>query len=222
MRIADLTVHSIESELFAENTYIIWRDGQTDCVVIDPGFQHELLIQYLKTEGLRPLAILNTHGHSDHIAGNDAMKQEWPDAPLVIGEGDAYKLTDPHANLSAPFGADLRSPPADRLVAEGHVIEFASMPFEVIETPGHSKGHVVFVHRTEPDLIFGGDVLFRGNVGRTDFFDGSFQELEHSIQQKLFKFDPQTIVFPGHGPPTQIGVEIEHNPVVGMPAGFTP
>ena len=220
MRIADLVIHSIESQLFAENTYIVSKDGQAGCLVIDPGFQHDQLISYLKEEGLQPLAILNTHGHSDHIAGNAAMKSEWPDIPLLIGEGDAYKLTDAEANLSAPFGAQLVSPPADKLLAESDRIEFADIPLEIIDTPGHSKGHVVFVYRATPSVIFGGDVLFHGGIGRTDFPDGDFGELAHSIQQKLFKFDDETVVLPGHGPPTKIGLEIEHNPFVGIPAGF--
>ena len=222
MRIADLTIHSIESQLFAENTYTICKDGQPDCLVIDPGFQHEELISYLREEGLVPLAILNTHGHSDHIAGNDAMKKVWPDCPLIIGKEDAYKLTDAEANLSAPFGSPLLSPPADQVVSEGDTIQFGDIKLEVLETPGHSKGHVVFVYRGTPNVIFGGDVLFHGSVGRTDFFDGSFAELAHSIQKKLFKFDPETVVFPGHGPATQIGLEIEHNPFVGIPSGYTP
>lgn len=222
MKIGDLSIHSIESQLFAENTYIVRRDGQTACVIVDPGFQVAELIAYLRTKGLEPAAILNTHGHSDHIAGNDAIKQAWPEIPLVIGRDDAYKLTDPEANLSAPFGASLLSPPADQTVAEGQVLEFGGIPFAVLETPGHSQGHVVFVCRGNPDLIFGGDVLFLGSVGRTDFFDGSFDELVHSIQEKLFKFPHDTIVFPGHGPPTQIGHEIERNPFVGVPAGFQP
>lgn len=222
VRIADLTIHAIESQLFAENAYILRREGQIDCVIVDPGFQHEQLIQYLKAESLRPSAILNTHGHSDHIAGNEAMKGEWPDIPLVIGRNDAYKLTDPQANLSAPFGAELISPPADLVVDEGQSIEFAGLKFDVIDTPGHSKGHVVFVYRGTPNVILGGDVLFHGGIGRTDFEDGSFPELQHSIQKKLFNFAPDTTVFPGHGPHTTIELEIAHNPFVGVPAGYQP
>jgi len=220
VRIENLVIESIESQPFAENTYIVGKEGQADCVIIDPGFQPELIVAYLKREQLRPVAILNTHGHSDHIAGNEAMKAEWPEIPLVIGKGDAYKLTDPDANLSAPFGASLISPPADREINEGDTIEYAGIPLEILETPGHSRGHIVFVFRSETNVIFGGDVLFHGGIGRTDFPDGDIGELTHSIQKKLFDFNDETVVFPGHGPPTKIGLEIEHNPFMGIPAGY--
>lgn len=220
MRIDNLNIESIESQLFAENTYVVSNEGQADCVVIDPGFQAEELVAHLKREQLNPVAILNTHGHSDHIAGNEAMKSEWPAIPLLIGKGDAYKLTDPEANLSAPFGASLVSPPADKELNEGDTLEYAGIPLEILDTPGHSRGHIVFVYRGDTNVIFGGDVLFHGGIGRTDFADGDFGELVHSIQKKLFEFDDQTVVFPGHGPPTKIGMEIENNPFVGMPAGY--
>src|SRR5205085_7789638 len=105
---------------------------------------------------------------ADHIGGNEALKQAYPDAPLVIGRDEARLLTDADANMSAPFGMPIVSPPADRLVQEGDVLDFAGIPLEVLEIPGHSPGHVVFVHRATPLVIFGGDVLFRGSVGRTD------------------------------------------------------
>lgn len=220
MKIGGLTIESIESQLFAENAYIVSKEGKTDCLVIDPGFQHAEIIDFVNQNNLAPLAILNTHGHSDHIAGNEALKQTWPDCPIIIGKQDAYKLTDPDANLSGPFGMPLLSPPADRQLVEGEEFDIAGIPLQVLETPGHSKGHIVFAHRSSPNLIFGGDVLFRFGVGRTDFFDGDFDELRDSIQLKLFRFPDETIVFPGHGPHTTIGAEIDHNPYVGIPAGF--
>ena len=220
MRFADLEIHSIESQLFAENTYTIWRNGQTDCLIVDPGLQAQELIEYLRAAKLEPAAILNTHGHSDHIAGNEVIKSAWPEAPLIIGEDDAYKLTDADANLSAPFGMPLLSPVADQTVAEGDVLEFAGISLKVLATPGHSKGHIVFLYEGSPTLVFGGDVLFRGSVGRTDFFDGSFEELRDSIHQKLFPLPADTVVFPGHGPETRVGDEIQFNPFVGVPAGY--
>ena len=221
MRIADLIVSSIESQPFAENTYVANRDGQADCVIVDPGFEPDKILDYIRSESLTPVAILNTHGHSDHIAGNAAIKQQWSEIPLVIGQGDAEKLTDPQLNLSAPFGVELISPPADQTVSEGDLLSFAGIELEVLETPGHSKGHVVFIYRNSPYVVFGGDVLFSGSIGRTDFPDGSFEQLRSSIQDKLFCLSPDSVVLPGHGPATSIEQEIASNPFVGAPAGYT-
>jgi glyoxylase-like metal-dependent hydrolase (beta-lactamase superfamily II) len=115
---------------------------------------------------------LNTHGHADHIAGNGAMKQAFPKAPLIIGENETVMLVDPKANLSAGYGVPLTSPAADRTVREGDLVEAAGMTFEVLDIPGHSPGHVVFLHRGRPCLVLGGDVLFRGSIGRDDFPGG--------------------------------------------------
>lgn len=222
--VADLSVHSIESMPFQENTYIAYRTGQAECLVIDPGFEPGKILDVLDQHKLQPKAILNTHGHSDHIAGNAAMKQKWPEIPLIIGHGDADKLTDPVKNLSRPFGGDLISPPADQTVQHGEVIEFASISLEVADTPGHCRGHVVFKYQsaTGPVIVFGGDVLFQGSVGRTDFPDGDTQALTNSIHRELFTLPADTIVFPGHGPATTVGAEIQGNPFVGIPAGYRP
>ena len=101
---AKLNLHTIVSMPFAENSYVAWLDGQSDAVVFDPGLEPELILNFLEDQGLKAVAILNTHGHADHIGGNEAMKQAFPDAPLIIGSGDAFMLVDADANLSAPFG----------------------------------------------------------------------------------------------------------------------
>jgi glyoxylase-like metal-dependent hydrolase (beta-lactamase superfamily II) len=113
----------------------------------------------------------------------------------------------------------LISPPADVLVREGEVYSAAGIDLEIRETPGHSRGHVVFVWKSQPWVVFGGDVLFRGSIGRTDFPDGDFDELAAAIHQKLFTMPADTIVLPGHGPTTTIGHERLTNPYVGAPAG---
>jgi glyoxylase-like metal-dependent hydrolase (beta-lactamase superfamily II) len=144
------------------------------------------------------------------------MKRCWPDCPVVIGRGDAPKLLDPVLNLSAQYGMDLTSPPADQLVGEGDQLNFAGIPLQVLETPGHSSGHVVFVCReSTPWLVIGGDVLFLEGIGRTDFPDGSHAELVDAITRKLFTLPEDTRVLPGHGPTTTIGHERQFNPFVG-------
>jgi glyoxylase-like metal-dependent hydrolase (beta-lactamase superfamily II) len=211
---AALHIRTLVSMPFEENTYVVWRPGSSECVVIDPGLQPELIEECLREEGLTLRAILNTHGHADHIAGNEAMKQLAPDAPLIIGEGDARMLTDPDANLSAGFGFAVLSPPADCTVKEGDVIETAGLAFRVMDIPGHSPGHVVFVHEGTPVQVFGGDVLFRGSIGRYDFPGSDGPLLLSGIRHKLYSLPADTIVYPGHGPLTTIGHEKATNPFV--------
>ena len=212
---ASLNLRMIVSPPFQENTYIAWLEGRSDCVVVDPGLLEDENVQAVESLGLEPAAILNTHGHSDHIAGNAAMKKRWPHCPLVIGAGDAPKLTDPVSNLSAGFGLRLISPTADVLVREGDTYLAAGMELAVHEVPGHSSGHVVFVWKGGPQMIvFGGDVLFAGGIGRTDFPDGDFDQLAAGIRKHLYSLPNDTLVLPGHGPETTVGREKRSNPFV--------
>jgi glyoxylase-like metal-dependent hydrolase (beta-lactamase superfamily II) len=211
-----LSITTVISDMFAENAYVVHLPERRECLVVDPGLNPERILAVLAGHALTVAAVINTHGHADHIAGNAAVLEAFPEATLVIGRGDAPKLTDATLNLSAPFGFAVTSPPADRLVAEGDVVDIAGIPLEVYETPGHSCGHVVFLYRGgTPLVLLGGDVLFRGSVGRTDFPDGSFDQLRDAIDQKLFTLPDDTIVLPGHGEPTTIGQERRHNPFVG-------
>ena len=206
-------VRVVTSSLFEENAYLVSLAQESDCIVVDPGLDADLIVEQLQAAGLNPVAILNTHGHGDHIAGNELLKQTWPAAPLIIGAGDAWKLTDPAGNLSAEFGMPMVSPPADQTVSEGDVLEFAGIRWTVLETPGHSRGHVVFVAKElSPIIVLGGDVLFAGSVGRSDLADGDHQTLLDSIRTKLFPLPDNAVVLPGHGPPTTIGRERRTNP----------
>ncbi len=209
---SSLEIQTIVSMPFDQNTYIVWQSGGSEAVVIDPGLEPDLILDFLREQGLTTKAILNTHGHADHIGGNAIMKSVFPDAPLIIGTREAAMLTDAEANLSAPFGMPITSPPADRTVNEGETVEAAGLTFEVYDVPGHSPGHVVFVVRGTPCRVFGGDVLFRGGIGRFDFPGGSEAQLLDGIRKKLFTMPADTVVYPGHGPVTTVGHEMKTNP----------
>ena len=209
-----LHIRTIVSQPFAENTYVLWRSRRKDALVVDPGLEPELILDFLKENDLTPAAILNTHGHADHIGGNEVLKATFPEAPLLIGVNDAPLLTDADANLSRPFGWPIISPKADRLLKEGDTLDFAGIPLEVLDIPGHSPGHVVFLYRDQPMIVLGGDVLFRGGVGRFDFPNSNGPLLFEGIRSKLLTLPPDTVIYPGHGPTTTIGHEKQFNPFV--------
>lgn len=216
---APLEIRTIVSAPFAENTLVAWRAGRGDCLVVDPGLEPQKIVAELARHHLTPAALLCTHGHADHIGGNAFLKARWPECPLIVGRIEAPLLTDPWLNLSAQFGHAVTSPPADQLLDEGQVFEAAGIALEARHIAGHSPGHLVFVcHETAPAVVFGGDVLMAGSVGRTDFPGGSFEELASGIHRKLFTLPDDTIVLPGHGPQTTIGQERRTNPFVGAAA----
>lgn len=209
------TIEPVESAPFAQVAYVIWGTGSTEALVIDPGFDTDTILDLLRREGLTPAAILDTHGHADHIAGNAAIKAAFPDAPIVIGANESHLLSDPEANMSGPFGMPLISPPADRLVHDGERVELAGFSFEVREIPGHSPGSVIYLFdEFTPAFVIGGDVLFAGSVGRADL-GGNAAQLISGIKTKLLTLPDATLVLPGHGPATTVGNEKKTNPYVG-------
>jgi hydroxyacylglutathione hydrolase len=212
--VARPTIDVIESAPFGQNCYVLWLDARDDAIVVDPGFDTRTVLRLLASHHRRPAFIFNTHGHVDHIAGNSALKQAYPDAPLLIGRNDAVALGDADLNMSRSFGVPITSPAADRLVDDGERLELAGFTFEVREIPGHSPGSVVFLCRDQnPAIAFGGDVLFQGSIGRTDL-GGSHEQLMAGIFAKLLDLADDTIIYPGHGPATTVGQERRSNPFV--------
>lgn len=212
---ANLQIATVVSVPFDENSYIVWKKGDSRAIVIDPGLQPGEIIAVLDDLNLELAAIWLTHGHADHIGGNAALKRRYPDCPILIHPLDEPKLTDPWQNLSAQFGLELISPPADRLINEDEVLEIGGIKWRVAHLPGHCQGHVVFISQgLEPTVVLAGDTLFNGSVGRTDFPDGDPPALLRGIREKLYTLPDSTIILPGHGPMTTVGEEKKSNPFV--------
>ncbi len=210
-----LQIECIESQPFAENSYIAHFEGSPDCVVVDPGMEPDLIEERLTEQGLQLKAILITHAHGDHIAGIPSLRTAWPECPVYIGRKEAPKLGDPWQNLSAQFGLPITLPPADILLDEGESFTVAGITLRVAEIPGHSSGHIVYIFEgAQSAVVFGGDVLFRGSIGRTDFPGGSLEALASGIRKKLYTLPDDTRILSGHGPETTVGREKRSNPYV--------
>ncbi len=198
-----------------ENTFIL-SDEDKNCVIVDPGcyFQEEkeFLKNHIEKEGLKVVALLNTHAHLDHIMGNAFVKRTY-DVDLYLHKEDVITLNmgDQSAQV---YGLDLfeTSPQPDHFLAEGDRLEFGGIKLDVIFGPGHAPGHVAF-YNAEEKILINGDILFKGSYGRVDLPGGDFQTLKNSIQNKLFKLPEDVVVYTGHGPETMIGVEKISNPI---------
>ena len=191
------------------NCYILGCERTKEAVVIDPGGDEADILMELAKHKLTVKYILNTHGHFDHVGGNKGMK-EATGAEILIHSLDAPMLG---GASSMGFGMGVKpSPPPDRTIKDGDIITFGDITLSVIHTPGHTPGGVSFYGN---NMIFVGDTLFAGSVGRTDFPGGNFDTLKKSIQHKLFVLADDVVVYPGHMGPTRIGVEKKYNPFVG-------
>ncbi|MDW7674510.1 MAG: MBL fold metallo-hydrolase [Bacillota bacterium] len=193
---------------YGSNCYIIGCEETKEAAVIDPGGDGEKIIAILDRHQLTPRYIINTHGHLDHIGANTEIKDKY-NCEVLIHEEDQEMLTNPMKNLSGMMGRKIVSPPADRPLKQGDVIEIGNIKLEVIHTPGHTKGGICL--RTD-DMVFTGDTLFSGSVGRSDFPGGNHTTLINSIKDKLMVLDDDVVVYSGHGPESTIGDEKANNP----------
>ncbi|MBQ9370597.1 MAG: MBL fold metallo-hydrolase [Thermoguttaceae bacterium] len=215
MKYSDFTIKQFVLSAIEENCYVLAApNAGRECVVIDPGKEPDQVVSYLLENELEPVAILITHGHCDHFAGLAELKTRWQDAAVYIGANDEYKLGDPNANHSPLlFGEPIVAPDVDVLLADGEEFSVAGFTFKTIEIPGHSAGHVVYVLETESGaVVFCGDVIFAGSVGRADFEDGDLNALISSIAEKILTLPDSTFLCPGHGSITKVGVEKRCNP----------
>jgi glyoxylase-like metal-dependent hydrolase (beta-lactamase superfamily II) len=194
--------------MWQTNFYLLVNEATNEAVVIDPGYGEDQILSLIKPYQVK--AILLTHAHLDHIGGLAATK-EATGAPIYIHEAVKDWLIDPRLNMSVSFGQPIDGPPADELLYDGQRLALAGWVLEVRHTPGHTPGCVSFV---ADNVVFAGDTLFQGSIGRTDFPGGDFDQLARSIREKLYTLPNETVVYPGHGPATTIGEEKRYNPFV--------
>jgi hydroxyacylglutathione hydrolase len=204
----DILLRKLVVGELATNCYVVGCAKTGDGMIIDPGGDADAILYAVEDMKLNIQTILNTHGHIDHILANTEVKRA-TGAELVIHEYDAPMLVDPASNLSSFAASSVVSPPADRFLAEGDKVKVGSIYFEVLHTPGHTAGGISLVWDA---LVFSGDTLFAGSIGRTDFPGGSLELLLHSIRTKLLSLPGETTVLPGHGPNTTIADERKWNP----------
>lgn len=203
MKIVSLTVGPIMG-----NCYLVYDEDTKDALVVDPGAEGSRIVRQIESLGLKVKYIVNTHGHSDHIGGNSSVKNS-TGAKLFIHEEDASMLTDSRRNLSVFMGENLNKPAPDGYLKEGDILEIGKLKFAVIHTPGHTRGGICLFGE---GVVFSGDTLFEGSIGRTDLPGGSYNSIIKSIKEKLLVLDDEVVVYPGHGGSTSIGREKVINP----------
>ncbi|MBR0566790.1 MBL fold metallo-hydrolase [Azoarcus sp. L1K30] len=199
---------------FEQNCSIIWCDKTRKAAVVDPGGDLDRIHAAAKVLGVSVEKILVTHGHIDHAGGTAKLARELGVPVEGPQEEDRFWL-DGMAQQSRMFGfPDVETFTPDRWLHDGDTVTVGEQTLKVIHTPGHTPGHVVFVH-PESKLALVGDVLFAGSIGRTDFPRGDHQTLINSIRNKLFPLGDDITFVPGHGPTSTFGEERENNPFVG-------
>lgn len=192
---------------YGVNSFVLYDDVTREAYVIDPATGSEKMVAYLQQEALKPIGILLTHGHGDHIQGIPALLEAY-DLPVLIHNQDEELLRDVSLNHSNQMpGPDVAMAPT-RVLKHNDTLDFAGTKIEVIYTPGHTKGCVCY--KIE-NLLFSGDTLFAGSIGRTDLYGGDFVTLKASLQTLMALSDDITVL-PGHGSSTTIGRERASNP----------
>lgn len=206
---------------FQQNTRIVACEETRKAICIDPGEESGELVDFINSQSLELQAIALTHGHLDHIGGTAALNRQFPDAEIILHKDDEdlyYGLPQQPLLMGiqpdqlASLGFDYEDPPKlTRNWIDGEIYELGTLRFKVLHCPGHTRGHVVLAEETEK-VVFVGDCLFAGSIGRTDLPGGSSEQLMDSINDKITALGDEFTVYSGHGPETTIGDERESNP----------
>jgi len=219
-RMRDLGIECCVLGMVSTNCYIVYRkeskgtgekQGLRPGVVIDPGDNAPFILNKCRELAVEPEAILLTHGHFDHILAVEDVRRTFH-IPVLAGEKEIGLLEEPDRNLSAGYGESM-SVEADRWLRDGEVLELIGRKWRVIHTPGHTAGCLCFYIEDE-GVLFSGDTLFQGSVGRTDLPTARPEEIIASVVRKLFVLPEETKVYPGHGGSSTIGYEKKYNIVV--------
>ncbi len=200
---------------FSENTYLLYDDSG-ECIIFDPGCNNEeeqsTLVEVIESNNLKPVKLINTHCHIDHVLGNKFISEKY-NLPLISHEGEKQVLAM-QPQVSAMYGIPYDpSPEIAETLDDGDILKFGNTELKVLFTPGHSPASISFYCKEE-GIVIGGDVLFQGSIGRTDLPGGDFDTLANSIRTKLYTLPDETVVFCGHGPSTTVGEEKKNNPFV--------
>ncbi|MBP5248866.1 MAG: MBL fold metallo-hydrolase [Lachnospiraceae bacterium] len=205
-----MILKNVEVGYLGTNCYILHNEGSEQCIVVDPGDEKRLIFEAIEEEGLRPAAIILTHGHFDHINEIPALKERYPDVKVYCLDEESEVLGNDTLNSSRRFHRATELTP-DEVFHDGDELEIAGIRFKVIATPGHTKGSCCF-YFPEDDVLLSGDTLFYESIGRSDFPTGNGEELIRSITGKLYVLPEKTKVYPGHGDVTSIAHEKAFNP----------
>ena len=201
---------SVTTGLVATNCYTIINEDTNEAIMIDASGSPKYLLEEIRAKDAKPVAILLTHAHFDHVDAVKMVKSEYPDIEVFIGKNDERLLADPTLNLSMSFMGDPVSVTADRTVIDGQEIELIGIKIKCIEVPGHTIGGMCY-YMPELESLFDGDTLFHGSIGRSDFPTGDGEALVTNIREKLFPLPDETKVYPGHDSETTIGWEKKNN-----------
>lgn len=209
-----ITIKKFTFNAYSENTYVLY-DETKECVIIDPGMyegsEQNKLVDFITENSLKPVLLLNTHCHLDHVFGNKFVFDTYSLKPQFHkGELSTLQAVPSYAPQMG-FSKYELSPEPDTFLAETGTIKFGNSTLELIFAPGHSPAHLCFYSKAD-DFLIGGDVLFYGSIGRTDLPGGNHNQLINNIKEKLFLLPDSCKVYPGHGSATSIGLEKQQNP----------